>query len=147
MPFLPPNQQHQSTEGTWTSKHGTITMSIFGYADMYKTGAILRQPTWRTQSMTYRSYAMRVSRGVNQFGWHSQCASRNTITSPLEYRAPFVRVPIKPSRSVLRYSFTFPLNCFTYSSSCDFKFATNQSTHNCLTTIPVHFINAQYLSN
>jgi len=114
-----------------------IRYIYFRQCSLYSAFTSNHTPIITTYS-THRSCAMRVSSGTNQFGWHSQWASRNTMTSPVAYRAPLVRVPIKPRRSEFRYSFTFPLNCFKYSSSSDFKFSVNQDKSTYFMMLSVH---------
>ncbi len=86
--------------------------------------SLREKPSWSLQcnnTILYLSYLILASSGGSQFLLHSQWASRKTITSPVEYSAPRLRVLIRPRRSLFLNTFTKPLNCFTYSSSLPFK--------------------------
>ena len=52
------------------------------------------------------SSAIRANIGSNHLLWHSQCASKNTITSPWAALAPVNRAFINPCRSGCRISLT-----------------------------------------
>ena len=60
---------------------------------------------------SYLSTAIGAKRGDNQLTLTSQCASKNTITSPLASRAPRDLVLIKPSLLSFLNNLTLPSHC------------------------------------
>lgn len=69
----------------------------------------------------YLSTAIGAKRGGNQLTLTSQCASKNTITSPLASRAPRDLVLIKPSLLSFLINFTLPSHRSIYESKSPFK--------------------------